>query len=157
MAELAPTELRGFFVGLNGVMITLGYALGSYMGLAFYDLATSDTQWRGPLGIALLWPVLILLMLPFLPQSPRWLLMSGKSEEAWNIISKLHTVPGDSNETYARKEFYQMREQTKIDVTLNPSWYEMFRRPSYRKRCILAVTYAFLSQSAGPLVITNYV
>jgi MFS family permease len=31
-AELAPAEMRGFFVGMNGVMIALGYAIASYMG-----------------------------------------------------------------------------------------------------------------------------
>jgi hypothetical protein len=34
-AELAPAELRGFFVGMNGVMIALGYSIASYMGLSF--------------------------------------------------------------------------------------------------------------------------
>jgi hypothetical protein len=34
-AELALGELRGFFVGMNGVMIALGYSFASYMGLSF--------------------------------------------------------------------------------------------------------------------------
>jgi hypothetical protein len=34
-AELAPAELRGFFVGMNGVMIAIGYSLASYMGIVF--------------------------------------------------------------------------------------------------------------------------
>jgi MFS family permease len=32
-AELAPPKIRGLFVGLNGVMIALGYGLASYMGM----------------------------------------------------------------------------------------------------------------------------
>jgi hypothetical protein len=47
-AELAPAELRGFFVGMNGVMIALGYSLASYMGLS---LTANDSNmadsWQG--------------------------------------------------------------------------------------------------------------
>lgn len=55
-AELAPPGLRGLMVGMNGVNIALGYGLASYMGLAFYFVDNPQAQWRGPLGIALIWP-----------------------------------------------------------------------------------------------------
>ena len=48
-------------------------------------------------------------------------------------------------------EFYQMQRQTKYDRTLNPSYMEMFRRPSYRKRVIMTVGYAVASQSTAIL------
>jgi hypothetical protein len=54
-AELAAPDLRGLMVGLNGINIALGYALASYMGLAFYYSHDPTTQWRSPLGIALVW------------------------------------------------------------------------------------------------------
>ena len=37
-AELAPAELRGFFVGMNGVFIATGYAIASYMGWSFSSI-----------------------------------------------------------------------------------------------------------------------
>ncbi|KAJ7778878.1 hypothetical protein B0H14DRAFT_2631395 [Mycena olivaceomarginata] len=35
-SEMSPPALRGLFSGMNGIHIALGYALASYMGLAFY-------------------------------------------------------------------------------------------------------------------------
>jgi hypothetical protein len=40
---------------MNGVNIALGYAITSYMGMAFFFASSSSTaKWRGRLGIALL-------------------------------------------------------------------------------------------------------
>jgi MFS family permease len=156
-AELAPAELRGFFVGMNGVMIAIGYSLASYMGLAFFYSTNVSAQWRGPLGLALIWPILMLAIICFVPESPRWLLMKGRTEEAWKVVSDLHADPTDPDQENARGEFYQMQKQTEMDRTLNPSWKQMFQKPSYRKRSIIAIAFAFVGQSTAILVVNNYV
>lgn len=88
VAELAPPKLRGLFVGMGGMGtytqalrdcilmmilgITTGYAIASYMGLAFNLSLDShpSAQWRGPLGLQCFFPVFMLVVLPFLPESP---------------------------------------------------------------------------------------
>ena len=154
--ELAPPKLRGFFVGMNAMGITFGYIMASYMGLAFYYAKSSAAQWRAPLGLGLIFPTAILFLLPFVPESPRWLLMVGRVDEARAIVARLHYSKGDVDQEYARGEFYQMQKQIQLDQTLNPTWMEMFTRPSYRKRLILACGFAFIGQSTGVLVINNY-
>lgn len=59
-SELAPPDLRGFMVGLTGVNAALGYAIASYMGLAFFYTHNPEAQWRAPLGLSLIWPVSLL-------------------------------------------------------------------------------------------------
>ena len=141
---------------MNGVMVATGYATGSFMALAFSYSSSPAAQWRGPLGIALVFPFLMLIMITFLPESPRWLLMVGRAEEARDIVMKLHGGAQDREQEFARGEFYQIQKQTELDKTLNPSWLEMFKRTSYGKRTLLACTFAFLSQSTAVLVINNY-
>lgn len=155
-AELSPPKLRGFFVGMNGVGITTGYAIAAYMGLAFFSATNPAAQWRGPLGLALVFPFFMLLILFIVPESPRYLLMKGKVEEAREIVMKLHHVPDDPDQEYARGEFYQMQKQAEYDRTLAPTWKEMFVRPSYRRRVILGCAFAFIGQSTAVLVINNY-
>lgn len=142
---------------MNGVFIAVGYALASYMGLAFFFAKDPAVQWRAPLGLALIWPFMMLAVICFVPESPRWYLMQGRSEEAWKVISDLHTDSNDPNDSYARGEFYQMQKQTEMDRTLNPSWKQMFTKPSYRKRAMIAITFAFIGQSTAILVVNNYV
>jgi len=143
-------------VGMNGVNIALGYGLASYMGLAFYYVDAPEAQWRAPLGIALIFPVLMIVICFIAPESPRYLLMKGKVEEARKVTFKLHTIKGDPDQEFARGEFYQMSKQAELDRTLEPGWLEMFRKPSYRKRCMMAMTFAFIGQSTGVLVLNNY-
>ncbi|KAF2492557.1 MFS general substrate transporter [Lophium mytilinum] len=154
--ELAPPALRGFFVGMNGVNIALGYALASYMGMAFYFAKDPALQWRGPLGLALVWPLMMLVVMFFIPESPRWLLLKGKVDKAQEIVYKLHKIKNDPDQEFARGEFYQMQKQAELDRTLDPGWVAMFSKPSYRKRTALAMGFAFIGQSTAVLVINNY-
>jgi MFS family permease len=155
-AELAPPGLRGFFVGMNGVNIALGYAIASYMGMAFYFAESHDAKWRGPLGIALIWPAMMIAITFVVPESPRYLLMKGRIEEARTIVMRLHSIKGDPDHEFARGEFYQMVKQTEVDRTLEPGWIAMFTKKGYRHRTALAMGFAFIGQSTGVLVINNY-
>lgn len=121
-AELAPPDLRGLMVGLNGINIALGYGLASYMGLAFFYSDNAVAQWRSPLGIALIWPFMMLLVCFIAPESPRYLLMKGRVEEAKAITLKLHRIKSDPDDEFALSEFYQMSKQAEIDRTLDPGW-----------------------------------
>lgn len=149
--------MRGFFVGMNGVMIATGYSLASYVGLAFFYSTDGAIQWRGPLGLALIWPALMLVVIHFVPESPRYLLMSGRTTEAWEVIVDLHADPNNPRQDYVRAEFYQMQKQIELDRTLSSTWKEMFWKPSYRKRVFIGTFFAFISRSTAVLVVNNYV
>ncbi|KAI9752419.1 MAG: hypothetical protein M4579_005643 [Chaenotheca gracillima] len=154
--ELAPPAYRGFFVGMSGVTLGLGYAIANYWGLAFYYDPNKVVGWRAPLAFQVLWPALIIVVMFFVPESPRYLLMIGKKEKAWEVVESLHKDPGDADDEFARREFYQMSQQAEHDRKMNSSWLEMFRRPSYRRRTIFAMLYLMLTQSTAVLVIANF-
>ncbi|RVX68249.1 hypothetical protein B0A52_07252 [Exophiala mesophila] len=156
-SELAPPQWRGFFVGMNGMLIATGYAFAAYMGLAFNSIQNNpEAQWRGPLGMSIVFSAFMILILPFIPESPRWLLMKDHPDKAWDVVRDLHHAHNDTSHEFARREFYQIRKQIELDRTLDHSWKHMFQKPTYRKRSLLAIGYAFLGESTAVLVITNY-
>ena len=83
--------------------------------------------------------------------------MHDRSQEAEKVLRDLHQDSTESGDTYVRAEFFQIKEQVRLDLNMSSSWREIFTRPSYRRRAILTIGFAFLSQSCGPLVINNYV
>ncbi|KAE8383905.1 general substrate transporter [Aspergillus bertholletiae] len=153
--ELAPPAHRGFFAGLNGVMIGLGTALASYVGMGFYFCENEVASWRAPMGIPLVFLVILLGTIPFLPESPRYLLLKGRTAEARQIFSKLNKI-SNTNEVLLEEEFDQMQQQAAHDRGMNSSWTSMFTYPAYRKRIFLACMISVLNQSTGFLVINNY-
>jgi len=142
------------------------------MGMAFYYTPLGAAQWRSPLGIALLWPVLMIAICFFVPESPRFLLMKGEVDKAREITFRIHKTPDDPDQEFARGEFYQMQKQVELDRTLDPGWVNfpllavsisadklqraMFLKPAYRRRTALAMGFAFVGQSTAVLVINNY-
>lgn len=93
--------------------------------------------------------------MPFLPESPRWLLQKGHTERARNIVGLLHHTSDDPNNDYARQEFLQMQSQLEMDRTLDSSWRILITRPSYRKRVLISCSLLTFLYSAGTLVLTS--
>lgn len=136
---------------MNGVGIALGYSLATYMGLAFFYSTNASTQWRGPYGVSLIFTALPALIVRFIPESPRWLLMINRVDDAKQIVRGLHNLSNNDEHHFAIAEFYQMQTQIEYDRTLDPSYWQLFKRSSYRKRVIMSAGYAALGQSTAIL------
>jgi len=137
------------------VMLNFGYVVAGYTGLGFY-FYSGDQQWRGAMGLQMFFPSALICGLWWMPESPRWLLTKERADEAWTIVKRLHANPNDTSDRFAETEFYQMRKQIEIDRTYKTSYYEIFRRPSYRKRALITMFMTYSLMSSGVLVINNY-
>ncbi|KAL2826242.1 general substrate transporter [Aspergillus cavernicola] len=153
--ELAPAAYRGFFAGMNGVMIGVGLCVASYVGMGFYFSDNPVAQWRAPMGIPLFCPIFILCILPWLPESPRYLLLNDRPEEARQIYDQLNAGPG-ADASALDEEFNQMKQQAAYDQAMDPSWKAFLTNPVHRKRIFMACMLGFLGQSTGVFVINNY-
>ncbi|KAJ3549748.1 hypothetical protein NM208_g336 [Fusarium decemcellulare] len=156
ITEIVPPEGRGILVDAHPILINLGYCIASYVGVGFYYVQGNNQQWRGPLAIGCLPSLLAVVSIPFMPESPRWLLMQGREEAASKIVQALHKDPSDSDHEYATLEFAKMKEQIEVDRQLRVGFREMVMRPSYRKRLLVGGGLIFFLQASGALVINNY-
>ena len=157
MNEIVPVHIRGALVDMHGVMLVLGYTIQGWVGFGFYFWKSGGSKtWRPPIAIQCFFPLALLCALPFIPESPRWLCMKGRDAEAEQVMIKLHADPTDPDHDVAKAEFYQIQKQIAIDRTLGSSWVQMFKKPSYRKRALLAIGTTGIIQCSGVLVINNY-
>ncbi|KIW29745.1 uncharacterized protein PV07_05534 [Cladophialophora immunda] len=156
ITECVPPEVRGAFAQFHAVGVSTGYLLASYVGVGFYVNVSpaSLATWRGPQAIGAVPAICLLCGLWWVPESPRYLLMKGREEEARDIIRKLHSSSGDT--LFAEMEAFQMKKQIELDRTLPSSWSEIFRRPSLRKRMLMTIFVVFSVLSSGNLTIVLY-
>lgn len=97
IAEIAPPEKRGSLVSLNQFAIVFGIMFVYFVnwGISLYGAASGSdvwlhtTGWRWMLASLAVPSLLFFVMLFFAPESPRWLVMKGKMEQARQILAKL--------------------------------------------------------------------
>jgi len=125
------------------------------MGLGL-SYISSDLAWRLFLGLQHLPAILMAISTPFLPESPRFLIMKGRYDEALEIIKKLHGgAPGQDDDFYIR-EFNQIKAQHELEVRERVGLRTILRRPSYRKRMFIVVFQFAFAMFTGIIPLQNY-
>ena len=100
IAEISPSEKRGKMVSFNQLNIVIGISVAFFTNYLIVHLASSNAEWvqvlkikeynwRWMLGIEAIPALFYYIFLFFVPQSPRWLLMKGRYDEALIIMKKL--------------------------------------------------------------------
>jgi hypothetical protein len=55
-----------------GFILVMGYAIAGWIGYGCYFAENVSFQWRFPLSVGCLWPVVTVFLFPWIPESPRW-------------------------------------------------------------------------------------
>lgn len=85
LSEISPKKARGFFASLYQLSFTIGI-LGSYLvGFIF----SSSANWRAMFLTGALPALILILLYGFLSESPRWLMLKGREEEAKAVFKKI--------------------------------------------------------------------
>jgi MFS family permease len=86
ISEIAPPQIRGRLAGSFQLMIVVGIFIAYLTNFIFVDFG--DTSWRWMLGMMVIPASLFVILLRFIPESPRWLVLNNRDEEAKIIFEK---------------------------------------------------------------------
>jgi|HubBroStandDraft_5_1064220.scaffolds.fasta_scaffold05788_4 SP family arabinose:H+ symporter-like MFS transporter len=86
IAELSPAKWRGRLVGCFQISIVVGILLAYLSNFLIGGMNLGMAEWRWKLGIAALPAFLFLVMLFFIPRSPRWLALKNRTQEALEVL-----------------------------------------------------------------------
>ncbi|KAH9817278.1 hypothetical protein DFH28DRAFT_1124679 [Melampsora americana] len=99
-SECAPKWIRGGVVACYQWAITIGLLVASVTVNATKDMPNASS-YRIPIGIQFIWAAILCIGLMVLPESPRYLLLKGREEEAWNSLTRLYSAPYDDPDVQA--------------------------------------------------------
>jgi len=143
-AEMAPAQWRGRFVSAYQLAITIGIFLAYLIDQA---LAATD-HWRLMLGIAAIPGVLLVAAMAAAPESARWLVKSGRNDDALRVLRRLKP-DADSRAELAEIET-GLRSEDKA-----ASWRDVFA-PAWRRPLLVAIGLAVFQQITGINAIIYY-
>lgn len=88
-AESVNARYRGFAIGSQLCCAATGASISYFMVYGLSKVTTTEILWRLPIAFQLVYAVLVLSSVYFLPESPRWLVQVGLFEEARDVLLKL--------------------------------------------------------------------
>ncbi len=111
IAEIAPSNIRGKMVTYYQLAIVIGFFV-VFLATYFIGNSLTETQnitfgWKRMFWSELIPSCLFLVLLFFVPKSPRWLALKGKDEDALVILIKIH------GSEKANKEIKEIKDSLK--------------------------------------------
>nr|GMC76586.1 probable polyol transporter 4 [Ipomoea batatas]GMD45999.1 probable polyol transporter 4 [Ipomoea batatas]GME15505.1 probable polyol transporter 4 [Ipomoea batatas]GME19293.1 probable polyol transporter 4 [Ipomoea batatas] len=97
IAEISPAIERGSFTSLPEIFTNLGILLGYVSNYAFSGLP-AHISWRVMLAVGIVPSVLVGFSLCIIPESPRWLVMQNRVEEARVVLLRTNGNVGEVEE-----------------------------------------------------------
>ena len=89
ISEVSPAEVRGTMVSLYQLFITIGFLLAYLANFLILKGTSMSEYWRPMLGAEAIPDLLFLMLIFFIPESPRWLAVRGQRQdnsEAWKAL-----------------------------------------------------------------------
>lgn len=162
ISEISIAEYRGRLVSLYQLAVTIGF-LGAYLAnfqllhfsqsgaelgsLLMQKIFVSEV-WRAMLGFSGIPAILFLVILFFIPESPRWLIVQGEETKASSVLGKIYKSMTDVKE--------QIEATKSVLLSEEKSNWRFLLQPGIRKAVLIGAAIAILGQFMGVNAVLYY-
>ncbi|KAI9849871.1 MAG: hypothetical protein M1837_000085 [Sclerophora amabilis] len=159
-AETSKASMRGRLVVLSMILNIAGFSLANWMTYGFSFLSGS-ISWRFPLAFQIVFGIVLFATVPWLPESPRWLIARGDDEKAAEILAALEGNGATIHHPLVVTEAKEIRYAVKLERESNVGWLNLLRGKTGEqstctvRRLILGAGTQAMQQLAG-INVTSY-
>ncbi|KAM5343043.1 hypothetical protein ACJ41O_014009 [Fusarium nematophilum] len=152
-SETCAPHKRGKLVMIEGALITAGIMISYWVDYGMWHVSSS-ASWRFPLAFQIVFCIFIMAFVMNLPESPRWLMLKGRDEEARDVIAAI--ADKDLHDKYVENEFKAIKETT-MEMSKG-TFSDLFQRNKNRNLHRTAIAYVnqMFQQISGINLITYY-
>ncbi|KAI1098661.1 hexose transporter [Jackrogersella minutella] len=156
VSETTAPKVRPFALGMYFTCWALGSFLAAGFSYGSQQLEPSNWAWRVPSLLQAFPPLFVLALMPFLPESPRWLAYNDRQEECLDVLACVNGASIDDPSTQA--QFQEIVETLEYEKTQGKGlgFRQIIRSAPNRKRLYLVLSVAPLTMLTGSNVITYY-
>lgn len=151
ISEVSPVVLRGIFTATVNTAYTTGQLIASGV-LAGTQGRPDKWSYEIPFACQWIFPIFILCMLPFCPESPWWLVRKGDREGALKALKKLTHSSVDVNQLLVAIE---RTNKLELEHIKEASWLDCFKGSDLRRTLLATLIYA-IQPLSGNYLITGY-
>ncbi len=144
IAEIAPAHVRGRLVTMNQLAIVSGILIGFAINYGLVQLPQDN--WRWMFGVGALPAIALCALLPWIPESPRWLLQRGQRERALAVLRQISPGTGVQNTLHEISALIQEETGT----------YRELLSHALRKPLVLTIMLAIIQQVTGINTVLYY-
>jgi len=141
-SEVAPVALRGYLTTWVNACWGIGQliALGVLRGLLN---RTDQWGWRIPYAIQWFWPIPLLLVAFFAPESPWWLVRKGRIEDARHSLKRLTSrYDGDDYDIDNTVAMMQHTHHLEVEMSKGASYFDCFKGINLRRTEIVCACWS---------------
>ncbi|KAF5345010.1 hypothetical protein D9758_010437 [Tetrapyrgos nigripes] len=125
-SETSKASMRGKLIVFSMIMNIAGFSLSNWMTYGFSFLQGS-ISWRFPIAFQLFFSVLLICTVPWLPESPRWLLAHGYEEEGVAVLVALEGGSTTAKDPMIVNQKLEILEAVRIEQETSLSWLDVIR------------------------------
>lgn len=161
IAELSYPTHRDVYTASYNMQWYLGSIIASAITIGTYTRIAvgSSWSWRVPSLLQLALPVIQVLFIWFIPESPRFLISKGKTAEARRILAKYHTN-GDEDHPLIRVEyeqiFYALENEKQHSKAGLSAFLEFLKTKANRRRLLIIIAAPAMQTLSGNGIISYY-
>ncbi|KAF9893034.1 hypothetical protein FE257_012445 [Aspergillus nanangensis] len=156
-SETCEPNRRGILMSIQLTMLVFGFVVANWLNVGLTYIPDQPVSWRFPLAFQSVLSILTIAIVSFMVESPRWLCLRGRDDEALDVLARLAGKPATDSDILQELRTIQqiIRHENESQGS---GWRQIFTNGPQQniRRIALGAGASFMQQFGGINVVAYY-